>query len=118
MFKFLKNQKKPETLENVLGYVKELEKEVVRLSGEIDKLKKESVFFTKKAGVERYNPFPGTGGNQSFSVAILDGNKDGVIITSIYGREGNRIYAKSIKRGISEYPLSEEEKKLITNKND
>jgi hypothetical protein len=113
MFKFLKNEKKPETVENVLEYVKELEKEVSRLSGEIDKLKKDSIFFTKKAEVERYNPFPGTGGNQSFSVAMLDGNKDGVIITSIYGRDGNRIYAKPIKAGISEYSLSDEEKKLI-----
>lgn len=113
MFDFLKNQKKPETLENVLEYVKGLEKEIARLSGEVDKLKKESVFFTKKAELERYNPFPGTGGNQSFSVAMLDGNKDGVIITSIYGREGNRIYAKPIRAGTSEYSLSDEEKELI-----
>ena len=59
----------------------------------------------------RFNPFKGTGegGNQSFSVAILDEDDNGVVVTGLYSREGNRIYAKPIKNGNSSFQLSEEE---------
>jgi len=53
------------------------------------------------------------GGDQSFSLALLDKRNSGVVITSLYAREGNRVYGKPIKEGTSEYPLSEEEKKAI-----
>jgi hypothetical protein len=45
---------------------------------------------------------------------LLNGNNDGVVITSIYAREGNRVYGKSIKAGLSKYSLSDEEKKAIS----
>jgi len=64
-------------------------------------------------GVVRFNPFPGVGGNQSFSLAILDGNKDGAIITSYYSREGSSVYAKEIKKGKSDHSLLKEELKAI-----
>ena len=62
----------------------------------------------------RYNPFSGVGSDQSFSIALLDGNNNGFVITSIYSREGNRVYGKSLKEGKSEYSLSDEEKKAIS----
>jgi hypothetical protein len=39
----------------------------------------------------------------------LDGKDDGVVITSLYLRDGNRVFAKPIKGGKSEFNLSKEE---------
>lgn len=63
-----------------------------------------------RVGIVRYNPFHDTGGDQSFSVALLDDSQNGVIISSIFGREGSRVFAKEIKSGESAHPLTEEEK--------
>lgn len=61
----------------------------------------------------RYNPFSDTGGDQSFSLALLDLNNNGVVITSIHGREINRIYAKQVENGKSRHNLSAEEEEAI-----
>lgn len=62
----------------------------------------------------RFNPFKDVGGDQSFAIAMLDGKNNGVVITSLYTREGTRVYSKSISSGKSEkYPLTEEEKQVI-----
>jgi len=61
----------------------------------------------------RFNPFNETGGNQSFSVAILDGNDCGIVISSLFSRNENRVYGKPIKNGVSEFPLTDEEKEAI-----
>ena len=54
------------------------------------------------------------GGNQSFAIALLDGHNNGLVISSLYTREGTRIYAKPIIKGNSpRHPLTEEEKKAI-----
>jgi uncharacterized protein YlxW (UPF0749 family) len=67
----------------------------------------------QKIGLHRYNPFADDGGNLSFSLAILDGSGNGMVITSMHGREANRIYAKPVVKGTSEYKLTEEEQKAI-----
>lgn len=67
----------------------------------------------QKMGVVRYNPFDDNGGNLSFSIALLDEHDNGVIITSMHGRDANRVYAKPVKKGGSEFPLTNEEKQAI-----
>lgn len=64
----------------------------------------------------RFNPFKGTGsgGNQSFATAFLNESGDGVVISTLYAREHISIFSKPVKKGISEYELSEEEKEAIT----
>nr|WP_255298431.1 DUF4446 family protein [Brevibacillus dissolubilis] len=59
--------------------------------------------------VVRYNAFGDTGSDLSFSLALLDDHQNGVVITSIYGREESRTYAKPIESGKSPYNLSDEE---------
>ena len=114
MFKFFKKGKKePENLKEVLAQFKDLENNFEKLSEELESLKKESKFSVQKIGIVRFNPFSEVGGDQSFSIALLDGNNNGIVITSLYSREGNRVYGKPIKAGVSEYSLSEEEKQAI-----
>jgi len=113
MFKFFKKDKEPKDLKEVLKQFEGLEKEVKKISEGLENLKKEGKFSIQKMGIIRYNPFSEVGGDQSFSVALLDGNNDGVVVTSLYSRDGNRVYGKPIKNGSSEYSLSDEEKKVI-----
>jgi hypothetical protein len=62
----------------------------------------------------RFNPFGDVGGDQSFAVALLDGNHDGIILSSIYSRAGVRIYAKFVQTGTASHTLSDEEEAAIT----
>ncbi len=89
------------------------EKEIKEIAGKISRLEKISKISFQKLGIVRYNPFKGVGGDQSFSIALLDKQDSGFVITSLYLREGVRIFAKPIHQGKSEYSLSEEEKKAI-----
>jgi hypothetical protein len=61
----------------------------------------------------RYNPFDQMGGDQSFSIALLDGRGDGIVLTSLYSREGSAVFAKPIVDKQSKYPLSNEEQEAI-----
>ena len=61
----------------------------------------------------RFNPFSDVGGDQSFSLALLDKRNNGIVITSLYAREGSRVFGKPIENGLSPHSLSEEEKEAI-----
>ena len=110
---FRKKKAEPKNLKEVLTQFKELANSFDKVLEELENLKKESKFFVKKVGLIRFNPFSEVGGDQSFSLALLDGQDSGFVITSLYTREGNRVYGKPIKKGESEYLLSEEEKQAI-----
>lgn len=85
----------------------DLEKMLVDLQGK-------SRRYISKVGVVRYNPFDDTGGDQSFVVALMDENCDGVVITSMHGRDRTRMYSKPIKLGAStDYEFSKEEIEAI-----
>ena len=86
------------------------------LTKEIEKLKHENVYSIQKIGLVRFNPFAETGGNQSFSLAVLDGEDSGVVLTSLHSREITRVYSKAVNKGKAEgYELSAEEKQAIKN---
>ncbi|MBM3205568.1 DUF4446 family protein [Candidatus Shapirobacteria bacterium] len=97
--------------------LKNFQKESVRISDlikEIQKLQKENLYNIQKVGLVRFNPFSETGGNQSFSLAILDGEDSGLVLTSLHSREITRIYSKPVKKGKAEsFELSAEEKQAI-----
>ena len=67
----------------------------------------------QKIGFIRYNAFNEMGSDLSFSIALLDDNLNGFVITSIYGREECNTYAKSVENGKSKYNLSTEEIQAI-----
>ncbi len=66
-----------------------------------------------KVGVIRFNPFSEVGGDQSFAIALLDRDNNGVVISSLYNRENCRFYGKPIVNGHSSYQLSDEEGEAI-----
>jgi hypothetical protein len=64
-------------------------------------------------GVVRFDAFEDMGGRLSFSAALLDRHGDGVVITSINGRQDTRCYAKRVENGTSIHNLSDEEEQAI-----
>lgn len=100
-------------IEKILkGYVKGVKhyfEEVDELKKFSEKLFKHAQKSIQKVGMVRFNPFNDVGGNQSFSIALLDLENNGIIITSLFGRDGTRVYSKKVKIGKSESFLSEEE---------
>jgi hypothetical protein len=67
----------------------------------------------QRVGVVRFNAFDDTGSNLSFSVAILDEAGDGLALTSLFGRDQSRTYAKPVQDWKSSYVLTGEEMEAI-----
>ena len=67
----------------------------------------------QRLGLVRFDAFEGIGGEQSFAVALLDEEGDGVVLSSLQGRGESRLYAKPISKWDSTYNLSAEEKEAI-----
>lgn len=65
-------------------------------------------------GYVRYDAFGDTGGEQSFSLAMLDETGNGTVMTSLVGREGCRVYCKELHRAATERNLTPEELKAIS----
>ena len=93
---------------------------VVRVGHDLDELMARTAILEGGArlhfgrlGIVRFNPFDDTGGNQSFTLAILDGNNDGFVITSLHSRTGTRVYAKAVFDGQAETTLGGEEAQAV-----
>ncbi|MGQ9704383.1 MAG: DUF4446 family protein [Actinomycetota bacterium] len=67
----------------------------------------------QRVAMVRFDAFEDMGGKLSYSVAMLDDNGDGIIFTSIYGRNENRTYAKAVKNGKASHVLSREEEEAL-----
>ncbi|MEW6243813.1 MAG: DUF4446 family protein [Bacillota bacterium] len=89
------------------------EKEIIRLSQELAALREASKRNISKVAVVRYNAFPDTGSDLSYAAAFLDAEGNGVVLSSLYGRDESRAYAKPVKNSKSTYVLTDEEKMAI-----
>jgi len=101
-------------LKKLLKDFDEHESKIKALVKEAGDLKKDNLYNIQKMGLVRYNPFAETGGDQSFCLSLLDGNNNGLVISSLHSRENTRIYAKPVKKGKpAGYDLSVEEKEAV-----
>lgn len=64
-------------------------------------------------GVVRFNAFDDVGSDLSYSCALLDARGDGVVLSSLFGRQEARTYAKPLREGASSYHLTDEEKEAV-----
>ncbi len=112
-FKGRKTQDLEGVIAEQLKRTKKAEAEIKKLFDWNEKLQGIADISIQGVGMVRFNPFKDTGGDQSFAIALLDKNNNGVVISTLYSREGTRIYAKPIEKGDSSYHLSEEEKEAI-----
>ncbi|MBM3678610.1 MAG: DUF4446 family protein [Actinobacteria bacterium] len=63
--------------------------------------------------VVRYDAYEGTGGQQSASLALLDQNRSGIVVTAIQGRDYARVYVKELEQGRASAALSPEELEAV-----
>lgn len=101
-------------LREILEDIRLLKEEKAKILEKVGKLEEENHFHFQKVGLVRYNPFSDTGGDQSFVLALLDGNDDGIVITSLHSRDQTRIFTKPVEKGKEKgYEFSKEEIEAI-----
>lgn len=100
----------PERQENF----KERLEEALRATERMESFRKKNLDNIQRVYLKRYNPYHDTGGDQSFSVSLLDGFGNGLVMTSLHSRSGTRVFAKSVRGGKEEgFEFSEEEKEVV-----
>src|SRR3989344_746999 len=57
-----------------------------RKAGDLESVERRIRRSAQHVGVVRFNPFHDAGGDQSFSIAIMDEKKNGIVLSSLYGR--------------------------------
>lgn len=100
--------------EEVLKSVSDLGERENLLAEKLKKLEEKGLGHIQRLELLRYNPYEDTGGDQSFSVALLSHQGDGVVITSLHTRSETRVFAKGIEKAKAvKYQLSEEEERVV-----
>lgn len=100
--------------EEVLKQVLDLREDADKLKVHLLKIEETELKHVQRVELLRYNPYDDTGGDQSFSLALLDDQGNGVVITSLHARSGTRVFAKPIADGQGgKHRLSEEELGVI-----
>jgi hypothetical protein len=61
----------------------------------------------------RYDAYNELSGQQSMSIALLDGTRSGIVLSCIHHRDQARVYAKQVRQGQSELELSPEEAEAV-----
>jgi hypothetical protein len=101
------------TLAAHLKRVEQVDHRLAELDTRYEALAIATSLASQKISLVRFNPFGDTGGDQSFSLAVLDAHNSGYVLTSIHGREGTRVYVKPIDYAKSKYTLSDEEQQAL-----
>lgn len=86
-----------ELLTKTLTEVRAAKAEMQALEENQQAMREQMKSCVQKVKLMRYNAFADTGSDLSYSLSLLDENNNGVVLSSIYGREDNRTYAKPIK---------------------
>lgn len=113
LFKGINNENLEEILENHLIKVQKINEIAEKVEDDTKQLKDSLSKCIQRVGIVRFSAFENTGSDLSFSMALLDKNGDGIVLSSLYGREESRIYGKEIQGGQSKHHLSNEEKNAL-----
>lgn len=100
-------------LTDTLTELHKTQQELSSLQEQHQKLHEQVQGCLQNVNLVRYDAFDAMGGEMSYSILLTDAKNNGLILTSIYGREESRCYAKNIHNGTSQYPLADEEKSLL-----
>jgi hypothetical protein len=84
-----------------------------RLRDDLDGLAQQLPRSIQAVGLVRFQAFSDYGGDQSFALALADAQGDGTVISSVFARDGTRVYAKPLQGWDSTYSLSFEEEEAI-----
>ena len=102
-----------EALDSQAGRVESAHQRLTELDERYAQLETRSRGSLQHVGLVRFNPFSDTGSDQSFAIALLDDEGSGIVVSSLHGRDGTRIFAKPIRAGQATHPLSAEEQQAL-----
>ena len=109
--------KDAETMEdsilNFFEKVEALEDAEIKMHRDIREIKENLKITYQKTGLVKYDAFREMSGALSYSLALLDKENSGVLISSMYSREGCYTYAKDVVNGECKINLSEEETEAL-----
>ncbi len=78
--------------------------------GELERVARREVH---RVGFIRYNSFNDVDSDLSFTLALLNNDGDGVVLTSIYSRDDTRTYGKAVRKFVPQQGASKEEQAAI-----
>ncbi len=101
-------------LENTLSRSDAAEQQVSRAAERLQSLDIRTGRAIQHVNLLRYSSHGEQDGEQSFSLALLDGANDGVVLSALHSRgSGMRVYAKPVHGGRSPYALTTEEQRVV-----
>ena len=105
------------SLENIITKnvedIKDIKDNILNIEKDINDLNARLQKAFAKFSTLRFSAFDNVGGDQSFSVAILDANDNGIIISSLKGRDGANVYLKTVENGDADISLMREEIEVL-----
>jgi len=93
--------------------LRQIDQHLSATEARLDALESHLATAMQKIGLVRYDAEPGLGGRVSFVLALLDANNDGVLLTSVYRLEDNRVYVREVSGGKVAHELSPEERRAL-----
>jgi hypothetical protein len=102
-----------EVLETQAARVDAVDRRLAEINGRYQLLEARTRGSLQHVGLVRFNPFEDTGSDQSFAIAILDDERNGIVMSSLHGRAGTRVFAKPIRAGQAAHALSDEEQDAL-----
>lgn len=100
-------------LQAVLQTAGRTETSIAELDRKLNAHLEESKAFVRRIGLVRYDAFDDISGQQSFSLCLLNGEGDGVMITYLTGKKSTRSYAVKVEKGRASRELSDEERRAL-----
>lgn len=80
-----------------------------RMTDELSTVNSRLALTIQKHYLHRYNAFEDLSSEQSFTIALLDANNTGLLLTSIYSRQGSSTFSKWVEKGLPKQGVSPEE---------
>jgi hypothetical protein len=102
-----------EILQSVLQTTEQTDAGMSALDSKLETHIENSRSFTKHVGLVRYDAFDDVAGKQSYSMCMLNEDRDGVLITYLFSKKSTRSYAVTIDKGKPSRELSEEEARAM-----
>ena len=103
-----------ETLHDYMNAVQQTEDKVAALDSQVAGLEGTMKACVQRIGLVRFDAFEDVGGQQSFALVMLDGERNGIALSSVYSRMDARIYAKELRAGKGSQSLTAEEQSAMT----
>jgi hypothetical protein len=93
--------------------VRNLREAVTILTDEVERYRHDLDAAFSNIAVVRFDAFRDSGGEQSASIALLDGYRSGVVLSVFAARDFARIYVKYLDHGVPDRELAPEEEEAV-----